>query len=381
MDRIMQADRIAFSHGAGIANGMLADARLNADRLRGRGAAVNPAPRFDRYQREAFDDGWQAFEELPPFATEVQIDKSRTVISKNDSPDLPFDQSINPYRGCEHGCVYCFARPTHAYLGLSPGLEFETKLFAKPDAARLLEREIAKPNYEVKTLAIGTNTDPYQPVEKKYRIMREILEVLDAASHPVTIVTKSALVMRDVDILSRMAERGLAKVAVSVTTMDRALARAMEPRASTTSRRLEALRALSEAGVPTSVLVAPVVPGLTDHEMERILDAAAAQGVREARYILLRLPLEVAPLFKEWLLRTYPDRYKHVMSLLRSMRGGKDYDAEFGKRMSGSGPYAWQIGRRFELAAKRHGLNVERKRLRSDLFAAPQLAGAQMSLF
>ena len=381
MDRINQADRIAFSHGAGIANGMLADARLNAERLRGRGAAVNPMPRFDRYQREAFDDGWQAFEDLPPFATEVQIDKSRTVISRNDSPDLPFDQSINPYRGCEHGCVYCFARPTHAYLGLSPGLEFETKLFAKPDAARLLEREIGKPNYEVKTLAIGTNTDPYQPVEKKYRIMREILEVLDAASHPVTIVTKSALVMRDIDILSRMAERGLAKVAVSVTTMDRALARAMEPRAATTSRRLEALRALSEAGVPTSVLVAPVVPGLTDHELERILDAAAAQGVKEARYILLRLPLEVAPLFKEWLLRTYPDRYKHVMSLLRSMRGGKDYDAEFGKRMSGSGPYAWQIGRRFELAAKRHGLNIERKRLRSDLFSAPQLAGAQMSLF
>jgi DNA repair photolyase len=381
MNRINQADRIAFSHGAGIANGMLADARLSQERLRGRAAAVNPAPRFDRYQREAFDDGWQAFEDLPPFATEVQIDKSRTVIATNDSPDLPFDQSINPYRGCEHGCIYCFARPTHAYLGLSPGLEFETKLFAKPDAARLLEREIAKPNYEVKTLAIGTNTDPYQPVEKKYRIMREILEVLDAASHPVTIVTKSALVMRDIDILSRMAERGLAKVAVSVTTMDRALARAMEPRASTTSRRLGALRALSEAGVPTSVLVAPVVPGLTDHEMERILDAAAAQGVNEAHYILLRLPLEVAPLFKEWLLRNYPDRYKHVMSLLRSMRGGKDYDAEFGKRMTGAGPYAWQIGRRFELAAKRHGLNIERKRLRSDLFEAPQLAGAQMSLF
>ena len=381
MDMVNQADRIAFSHGAGIANGMLADARLSEDRRRGRGAAVNPAPRFDRYAREAFDDGWQAFEDLPPFATEVQIDKTRSIIARNDSPDLPFDRSVNPYRGCEHGCVYCFARPTHAFLGLSPGLEFETKLFAKPDAARLLEREIAKPNYDVKTLAIGTNTDPYQPVEKKYRIMREILEVLDAASHPVTIVTKSALVMRDIDILSRMAERGLAKVAVSVTTMNRALARSMEPRASTTARRLEALRALSAAGVPTSVLVAPVVPGLTDHEMERILDAAAAQGVTEARYILLRLPLEVAPLFKEWLLRAYPDRYRHVMSLLRSMRGGKDYDAEFGQRMTGAGAYAWQIGRRFELAAKRHGLNAERRRLRSDLFAAPQLAGAQMSLF
>ena len=381
MEQVNQADRIAFSHGAALANGILADARMNADRLRGRAAALNPAPRFDRYAKEAFDDGWQAFEELPPFATEVQIDRTRSIIARNDSPDLPFDQSINPYRGCEHGCIYCFARPTHSYLGLSAGLDFEAKLFAKPDAAKLLEREISRPNYEVKTLAIGTNTDPYQPIEKKYRIMREILEVLDAASHPVTIVTKSALVTRDADILGRMAERGLARVAISVTTMDRALARTMEPRASTTTRRLEALRMLGEAGVPTSVLVAPIVPGLTDHELERILDAAAAQGVKNARYILLRLPLEVAPLFKEWLLRNYPDRYRHVMTLLRSMRGGKDYDAEWGKRMTGAGPYAWQIGRRFELAAKRLGLNVENKRLRSDLFVAPKQAGAQMSLF
>ena len=381
MEQVNQADRIAFSHGAALANGILADARMNADRLRGRAAALNPAPRFDRYAKEAFDDGWQAFEELPPFATEVQIDRTRSIIARNDSPDLPFDQSINPYRGCEHGCIYCFARPTHSYLGLSAGLDFEAKLFAKPDAAKLLEREISRPNYEVKTLAIGTNTDPYQPIEKKYRIMREILEVLDAASHPVTIVTKSALVTRDADILGRMAERRLARVAISVTTMDRALARTMEPRASTTTRRLEALRMLGEAGVPTSVLVAPIVPGLTDHELERILDAAAAQGVKNARYILLRLPLEVAPLFKEWLLRNYPDRYRHVMTLLRSMRGGKDYDAEWGKRMTGAGPYAWQIGRRFELAAKRLGLNVENKRLRSDLFVAPKQAGAQMSLF
>ena len=381
MEQVNQADRIAFSHGAAMANGMLADARLNSDRLRGRAAALNPMPRFDRYSKEAFDDGWQNFEDLPPFATEVQIDKTRSIIAKNDSPDLPFDQSVNPYRGCEHGCIYCFARPTHSYLGLSAGLDFETKLFAKPDAAKLLEREIAKPNYEVKTLAIGTNTDPYQPIEKKYRIMREILEVLDAASHPVTIITKSALVMRDIDILGRMAERGLARVAISVTTMDRALARTMEPRASSTTRRLEALRALSLAGIPTTVMVAPVVPGLTDHEIERILDAAAAQGVKEARYILLRLPLEVAPLFKDWLLRNYPDRYRHVMSLLRSMRDGKDYDAEFGKRMTGTGPYAWQIGRRFELTAKRLGLNVARKRLRSDLFIAPQPMGAQLNLF
>ncbi len=350
------------------------------EQVRGRGAALNPAPRFDRYQREALDDGWQAFEELPPFSTEVQIDKTRSIITRNDSPDIPFDQSVNPYRGCEHGCIYCFARPTHSYLGLSAGVDFETKLFAKPDAAKLLEREIAKPGYEVKTLAIGTNTDPYQPIEKKYRIMREILEVLEAAAHPVTIVTKSALVTRDIDILARMSERGLARVAMSVTTMDKVLARRMEPRASTTSRRLEAMRELSEAGVHTSVMVAPIVPGLNDHEIERVLDAAAAQGAKEAGHVLLRLPFEVAPLFKEWLLRHYPDRYRHVMSLLRSMRGGKDYDAEWGTRMKGSGPYAWQIGKRFEMAAKRLGLNVERKRLRDDLFTPPSRMADQLSV-
>ena len=381
MELVKQADRMAFSHGAIHANAMLSDARVAESRLRGRGAALNPMPRFDRYSRENFDDGWQTFEELPPFKTEVSIDRSKSIIAKNTSPDIPFDQSINPYRGCEHGCVYCFARPTHAFLGLSPGVEFETKLFAKPDAAKLLEREISKSSYEVKPLAIGTNTDPYQPIEKKYRIMREILEVLDAASHPVTIVTKSALVTRDIDILSRMAVRGLARVAISVTTMDRALARNMEPRASTMTKRLEALKQLSEAGIPTSVMVAPIIPGLTDHELERILDAAKAQGVSEAGYVLLRLPLEVAPLFKDWLLRHYPDRYRHVMSLLRSMRGGKDYDAEFGTRMKGEGPYAWQIGRRFELAAKRIGISTQKKRLRTDLFSPPQMAGAQMSLF
>jgi DNA repair photolyase len=311
----------------------------------------------------------------------VQIDKTRSIIARNDSPDIPFDQSVNPYRGCEHGCIYCFARPTHSYLGLSAGVDFETKLFAKPDAAKLLEREISKPGYEVKTLAIGTNTDPYQPIEKKYRIMREILEVLEAAAHPVTIVTKSALVTRDIDILSRMSERGLARVAMSITTMDKALARQMEPRASTTSKRLEAIRELSEAGVHTSVMVAPIIPGLNDHEIERLLDAAAAQGAREAGHVLLRLPYEVAPLFKEWLLRHYPDRYRHVMSLLRSMRGGKDYDAEWGTRMKGTGPYAWQIGKRFELAAKRLGLNLERKRLRDDLFTPPSRIAGQLCLF
>ena len=310
----------------------------------------------------------------------MQVEKPRTIITRNESPDISFDRSINPYRGCEHGCVYCFARPTHAYMGLSPGLDFESKLFAKPDAARLLEKELAKEGYQPRTIAIGTNTDPYQPIEKQYRIMREVLEVLEAHGHPVGIVTKSALVVRDIDILSRMAERGLAKVALSVTTLDRHLARNMEPRAATPTKRLEAIRQLTEAGIPTSVMVAPIIPGLTDQEIERILDSARNAGAREAGYVLLRLPLEVAPIFKDWLLRHYPDRYRHVMSLVRSMRDGKDYDSEWGKRMKGSGPYAWQIGRRFEIAARKLGLNVEKRPLRTDLFVAPERAGKQLML-
>jgi DNA repair photolyase len=254
-------------------------------------------------------------------------------------------------------------------------------LFAKPDAPRLLERELAKAGYQPKTIAIGTNTDPYQPIEKKWRIMREILEVLEAANHPVGIVTKSALVVRDIDILSRMAEKGLAKVALSVTTLDAHLARTMEPRASTPSLRLQAIRKLTDAGIPASVMMGPVIPGINDHEIERILDAAYAQGAREAGYVLLRLPLEVAPLFKDWLLRNYPDRYRHVMSLVRSMRDGKDYDAEWSKRMRGTGPYAWQIGRRFEIAARKLGFNTQRKHLRTDLFEPVQKGGKQLSLF
>lgn len=330
--------------------------------------------------RHVFDDGWNSLEELPPFKTQVQVEKPRTIITRNDSPDIGFDRSINPYRGCEHGCVYCFARPTHAFMGLSPGLDFEARLFAKPDAPRLLERELARPGYEPKTIAIGTNTDPYQPVERQWRIMREVLEVLEAHNHPVGIVTKSALVARDIDILSRMAEKGLAKVALSVTTLDPVLARTMEPRAATPPKRLETMRALAEAGIPVSVMIGPVVPALNDQEIERILESAHAAGAREAGYIILRLPLEVAPIFKDWLLRHYPDRYRHVMSLIRSMRGGKDYDAEWGKRMKGAGPYAWQIGRRFEIAAKRLGLNVERRRLRTDLFKPPPQVGEQLSL-
>jgi DNA repair photolyase len=383
-EQISRADRAAFTKGGvDLANAIVGESgmRIAPDRRRGRSAGINPSGRFEPMSRDVFDDGWNSLEDLPPFKTEVQVEKPRTIITRNDSPDISFDRSINPYRGCEHGCVYCFARPTHSYMGLSAGLDFEAKLFAKPDAARLLEKELAKPGYQVRTIAIGTNTDPYQPIEKTHRIMREILEVLDAHNHPVGIVTKSALVMRDIDILSRMAERGLAKVALSITTLDRKLARTMEPRAATPTRRLEALCAMNEAGIPVSVMVAPIIPGLNDPEIERILDSAASVGVKEAGYVLLRLPLEVAPIFKDWLLTHYPDRYRHVLSLVRSMRGGKDYDAEWGKRMKGSGPYAWQIGRRFELAAKRLGLNVEKRSLRTDLFEAPEPAGKQLQLF
>ncbi|RMI21470.1 PA0069 family radical SAM protein [Sinorhizobium meliloti] len=354
--------------------------RIDVDRRRGRGAALNISGRFEQKTREVFDDGWQTLEELPPFKTEVQIEKPKTAITRNDSPDISFDRSINPYRGCEHGCIYCFARPTHAYMGLSAGLDFEAKLFAKPDAPRLLERELAKPDYKLRPIAIGTNTDPYQPIEKEWRIMRQILEVLKEANHPVMIVTKSAMVTRDIDLLAPMAEKGLARVGISVTTLDRKLARSMEPRASTPTKRLEALRAISEAGIPAGVLVAPIIPALNDHEIERVLDSAKSAGASDASYVLLRLPLEVSPLFRDWLLRNYPDRYRHVMSLIRSMRGGNDYDAEFGKRMKGSGPYAWQIGRRFELAAKRLGLNLTRRQLRSDLFVPPLGMGVQLSL-
>ncbi|RUX46143.1 MAG: PA0069 family radical SAM protein [Mesorhizobium sp.] len=383
MEQIVRADIAAFGAGrAEMANAMIEQSgmRVRSDRNRGRSAGINPSGRFEPVSRHVFDDGWNSLEDLPPFKTEVQVERPRTIITRNESPDISFDRSINPYRGCEHGCVYCFARPTHAFMGLSPGLDFESKLFAKPDAARMLDKELSKPGYQPRTIAIGTNTDPYQPIEKQYRIMREILEVLEARGHPVGIVTKSALVTRDIDILSRMAERGLAKVALSVTTLDRMLARTMEPRASTPTKRLEAIRQLSDAGIPASVMVAPIIPGLTDPEMERILDSARAAGAREAGYVILRLPLEVAPIFKDWLLRHYPDRYRHVMSLIRSMRDGKDYDSEWGKRMKGAGPYAWQIGRRFEITAKRLGLNAERRQLRTDQFLAAANAAEQLML-
>ncbi len=351
------------------------------ERRKGRGAQSNASGRYEPHARIAFDDGWQSLDELPPFKTTVQVDATRKIITRNESPDIGFDRSINPYRGCEHGCVYCFARPTHAYLGMSPGLDFESKLFVKPEAADLLERELASPNYSPKVIAIGTNTDPYQPIERRYKVMRRILEVLDRAGHPVGIVTKSALVLRDLDILARMAERNLAKVALSVTTLDPELARRMEPRAATPMRRLETLRLLSQAGVPTTVMVAPIIPALNDSEIERILERAQAAGVKEAGYVLLRLPLEVRDLFKEWLIANYPDRANHVFKLIRDMRGGKDYDSEWGKRMKGTGPYAWLIGRRFEVACEKLGLNTSKRHLSTEQFRHPKLDSAQLSLF
>ena len=355
-------------------------AEVRPSRRRGRGAQSNATGRVEKDLRTNFDDGWEIEEDERRLRTEVTDEPARTIITRNDSPDISFDRSINPYRGCEHGCIYCYARPTHCYLGHSAGLDFETKLYAKPEAAVLLEKELAAKGYEPKTIALGTNTDPYQPIERERRITRSILEVLERTGHPVGIVTKSALVVRDIDILSRMAKRGLAKVALSVTTLDRHVARRMEPRASAPGRRLEAVRALSEAGIPAAVMVAPIVPALNDHEIERILEAAAAAGAREAGYVLLRLPLELKVLFREWLLAEFPDRAERVLGLLQSMHGGRDYQAAFGHRQRGRGPYADQIALRFRLALKRIGLNQRREVLRTDLFVPPVPEGGQMRL-
>ena len=346
-----------------------------------RGALANPDGRFETHRRQSEDDGWWREDDLPPLATTVTEDSSRTIIATNDSPDIPFSQSINPYRGCEHGCVYCYARPTHAYLGLSAGLDFETRLFAKPDAALLLEVALRRPGYRCQTIAIGTNTDPYQPIERQRRIMRGVLEVLAAFRHPVTITTKSALVVRDIDLLSPMAAQGLVSVALSVTTLDPDLARRLEPRAATPARRLAAVAALAEAGVPTAVMVAPVIPALTDHEMERILAAAAERGASSAAWILLRLPFETKELFEDWLAHHQPDRRSHVLSLLRQSRGGRLNDPRFGRRFAGSGPHAELLAQRFRLAARKLGLDRPRPPLRTDLFAPPPQPGDQLQLF
>ncbi len=356
-------------------------AQVGEARRRGRGAVSNAAGRFEPAARILFDDGWASLEDLPAFRTEVVEERARTVITRNASPDIAFDRSINAYRGCEHGCIYCFARPTHAYHGLSAGLDFESKLFVKPDAPELLARELMHRTYTPRTIAMGTNTDPYQPIERQYEVTRRLLEVLRDFGHPVGIVTKSGLVARDIDILAPMAARGLVKVAISITTLDPKLARLMEPRAASPARRLETIRRLSEAGIPTAVLVAPLIPALNDMEIERILDSAKAAGAIEAGYVTLRLPLEIAGLFTEWLAAHFPEKARHIMSLVREMHGGKDYDSGFGKRGRGEGPYAWTIGRRFEIAARRLGLVGRGLKLTTEHFKRATQVGEQLSLF
>ena len=348
---------------------------------RGRGAISNASGRFEPYSRELLEDGWDRPEaEPPPLRTTVTQEASRTIITRNDSPDVGFERSINAYRGCEHGCVYCYARPSHAYLGLSPGLDFESRLFVKPRAPELLEAELGRPGYRCETIALGTNTDPYQPIEREWRVTRRILEVLAAHRHPVSIVTKSHLVTRDIDILAPMAARRLVKVCLSVTTLDGRLARRMEPRAARPRRRLEALKSLAEAGIPTGVMAAPLIPALNDPELEAILEAAAGAGVGEAAYMLLRLPREVKDLFRQWLDEHAPHRAARIMRLVRETQGGRDYDPTFHRRMRGTGRYADLIHRRFELGCKRFGLNRSRARLDTRSFRPPPRSGDQLAL-
>jgi DNA repair photolyase len=360
---------------------------------KGRGAGLNPAIRFEQTAREAFDDGWgtleAAFADLPPLPTTLTKDSARSALAWNDSPDIGFDRSINPYRGCEHGCVYCYARPSHAYLGLSPGLDFETRLLFKPEVATLLEKELRKPGYDPKPVALGSNTDPYQPVERTLKLTRAVLEVLDRFNHPVTIVTKSAGVLRDLDILAGMARRRLVRVCLSITTLDAKLARIMEPRAASPERRLAAVRTLAEAGIPAAVLAAPMIPAVNDSELEAILERAGAAGATSAGYVLLRLPLEIKQLFEEWLARHMPDRAARVLSLVRQTRGGAMYDSRFGVRQKGTGAYAELLAQRFAVAARRFGL--ERRgggvdALDCGQFRVPELPGAapraaQLALF
>ena len=350
--------------------------------LRGRGAKSNASGRYEALSTQVFDDGWAA-DEPPPIklATTLTPEQARVILTRNDSPDISFDRSINPYRGCEHGCIYCYARPAHAYMGLSPGVDFETRLFFKPDAARLLERELSAKAYVCKPVHIGGNTDPYQPAERGLRITRSVLEVLERFNHPLSIITKSALIVRDADILARMGQAGLARAFVSITTLDRKLARSMEPRAATPGRRLEAVRALADAGVVVGVLFAPVIPGLNDHELEAVLEQAKAAGASSASYVVLRLPLEIKDLFREWLEAERPDRARRVMSLVRQMRGGRDYDADWAQRMKGSGPVADLIRQRYRRACLSLGLVSERTPLRSDLFRPPPKPGDQIDMF
>jgi DNA repair photolyase len=354
------------------------------DRARkGRGAVSNATGRFEPERRERIDDGWGSADAIPPpLETIYSRDTAKTIIARNDSPDVPFDRSINPYRGCEHGCIYCFARPSHAYLGLSPGLDFESRIFVKEDAPELLAAELSKPSYACQAITLGANTDVYQPVERKLELTRRILGVLQHFRHPVCLITKSALVQRDIDILGAMAAERLAAVAISLTTLDRALARRMEPRASTPERRLETMTALSQAGIPVAVLASPMIPALNDMEMDRILEAAAQAGATSAGYTFVRLPLELAPMFEEWLAAHAPDKARHVMSLIRQSRGGKAYQSEWGTRMRGTGPYAEMLRMRFEAARKRYGLERGRAwQLDTTRFRKPAQKGDQLALF
>lgn len=349
---------------------------------KGRGAPSNLQGRFEQLGREAIDDGWASQEEeaVPALKTEVTLTQAKSIISRNSSPDLPFDRSINPYQGCEHGCSYCYARPTHAYFGLSPGLDFESKLFAKTNAAALLRTELSAPGYRPEVISIGANTDPYQPVERGLKITRSVLEVLTEYEHPFGIVTKNAMIERDIDLLAPMAEKNLARAFVSVTNLDNSLARRLEPRASAPLRRLEAIRRLAGAGIPVGVIVAPVIPFLTDRFMEQVLERAREAGADTAGYVLLRLPHEVAPLFKAWLEIHYPMKAGHIMSLIHQMRRGRDYDSTFGVRQRGTGTLAELIARRFRLACERLGLNRERPPLGTGRFRPPKTI-PQLDLF
>lgn len=348
---------------------------------RGRGTVSKVDPRYLDSKREKFDDGWETDEEPDKIQTHVSEENARSIISRNQSPDIPFEQSVNPYRGCEHGCNYCYARPSHAYLDLSPGIDFETRLFAKTNAAELLERELAKTSYQCKPLALGTNTDPYQPIERKYAITREIVALLKETHHPLTIVTKSHSILRDVDLLSDMAQENLVQVHISVTTLDATLAKSMEPRASAPFRRLETIERLSAAGVPTGLMFAPVIPWINDSEMEDILGRGKSAGARFAGYVMLRLPLELSEIFRAWLEDHYPLKKDHVMSMIQNIRDGKDYNSSYHNRMRGSGVYSKMIRQRFESACKKNGLNTKRLRLSTEKFTAPVLSGSQQSLF
>ena len=353
-----------------------------AEAAKGRGARSNATGRFEPETVQAFDDGWTADDaEAAPLRTSLTPEHARTIIARNTSPDIGFDRSINPYKGCEHGCIYCYARPSHAFMGLSPGLDFESRLFFKPEAARLLEQELSKPRYVCKRIHIGGNTDPYQPVEREMKSTRSILEVLQRFRHPFSIITKSVLITRDADILGAMAAEGLASACVSITTLDRGLARAMEPRASTPAKRLEAIRRLADAGVPVTVGFAPVIPGLNDHELEAVLEAAAKAGAVSAMYVTLRLPLEIKDLFREWLADARPDRAARVMSLIRQTRGGRDYDPDWSQRMKGTGPVADLIATRFKAAVKRYGFDSPRLPLDETKFRVPADMKKQMDLF